>query len=579
MRANLRTRTDSAAATVGPGIRDRHRSIGLLAGAVLGCALAHSAFAWERAHSVGSNTGYADVDTAPAKKAPITVPNLGSFAPGAGPVVAPDGTVYLGNQQGKLIALHADGSPAWSRDISPAHAITASPLVAPNGYVYVIGTTNYTDHRVNPPAHVVKSMLNIFTPGGGWVGPFPFPDHNGPGAAYGPPNLWRFGGQDVVMATATYRNPVTGGYEIRLIAFGLGGQVVGDQKVTTVVQTVSGSAECPLGPFCFGFEHGVLSLTAIPPGLGIFTFQGGGTPHIVVSDGLKDLVGYTYDGANFIERWRVHNNDYFLRSTPTVLPDGHTIIGVEKIVRKNGQEYGGGTGAMLFAGPNMNALPRVEGIGRVFTAPSVTGDGRAVLVNGDGSLAVLQGTQVVSKTQITSGSIASAAVSRKHVFVSTYDAFLSYDVNTLAEVARISWVGGGSSSPAIGPKGYVYAIAHDILFVFPPGVNKQIDPGKLQPETVVNVDPAQPTNQPASQLYHPPLTANGNRLFACLELDQDDCGKGDYKEVSLAWCQKQGYAKATNFDVDSRKVKAERLDGQFCSKNKCKVFDSIRCEM
>jgi hypothetical protein len=165
------------------------------------------------------------------------------------------------------------------------------------------------------------------------------------------------------------------------------------------------------------------------------------------------------------------------------------------------------------------------------------------------------------------------------VFVSTYDAFLTYDVNTLAELARISWVGGGSSSPAIGPKGHVYALAHDILFVFPPGVNKQIDPGKLQPETVVNVDPAQPTNQPASQLYHPPLTANGNRLFACLELDQDDCGKGDYKEVSLAWCQKQGYAKATNFDVDSRKVKAERLDGQFCSKDKCKVFDSIRCEM
>jgi hypothetical protein len=75
------------------------------------------------------------------------------------------------------------------------------------------------------------------------------------------------------------------------------------------------------------------------------------------------------------------------------------------------------------------------------------------------------------------------------------------------------------------------------------------------------------------------MTTNGNRLFACLELDQDDCGKGDYKDVSLAWCQKQGYAKVKGYDVDSRKVKAETLDGKFCSKNKCKVFDSIRCEM
>ena len=95
-------------------------------------------------------------------------------------------------------------------------------------------------------------------------------------------------------------------------------------------------------------------------------------------------------------------------------------------------------------------------------------------------------------------------------------------------------------------------------------------------------DPAaqpQPTSTlPPTQLYKPPMTANGNRLFACKELDQDDCGKGDYREIALAWCQKQGYAKVSGYDVDGRKVRAETLDGQFCSKNKCKVFDSIGCE-
>jgi outer membrane protein assembly factor BamB len=578
MHARLRAFTGLADRAVEPIFRHIRRALVVVLGLTAVDAMTPAA-AWEQAHSVGSNTGYADVTTAAATKAPVTVPNLGTFAPGAGPVVAADGTVYLGNQQGKLIALHADGSPAWRRDITPGHAITASPLVAPNGWIYAIGTMSFTDHRVTPPAKVTKSVLNVFTPGGGWYGQFPLPEHNGPGAAYGPLNLWRSGGSDVLMVTATYPNRVTGGYEIRLIAFAPTGQVVGDQKVTTVVQTVSGGADCLIPPFCFGFEHGVLHLEAPPPGVGLFTYQGGGTPAIVVSDGIKDLVGYTFDGASFTERWRVHSDNYFLRSTPTVLPDGHTIIGVEKITRKNGQEYGSGSGAIMFAGPNMSTLPRVDGTGRVFTAPSVARDGRAMLVSGDGYLTVLQGAQVAAKLPISNLSVASAAVSRTHVFVSTRDAFLSYDVNDLTEVGRINWVGGGTSSPAIGPDGHVYALASNILFVFPPAKGKAIDPGKVRvpPTSVVTVDPGQPTTQPASQLYHPPMTTNGNRLFACLELDQDDCGKGDYKDVSLAWCQKQGYSKAKDYDVDSEKVKAETLDGRFCSKNKCKVFEEISC--
>jgi hypothetical protein len=74
-------------------------------------------------------------------------------------------------------------------------------------------------------------------------------------------------------------------------------------------------------------------------------------------------------------------------------------------------------------------------------------------------------------------------------------------------------------------------------------------------------------------------TTGGNLLFACEELDEDDCGKGDHKDISLAWCRKQGCAQVKGYDVDGRKVKAETLDGRFCSKSKCKVFDSIACEM
>jgi hypothetical protein len=251
-------------------------------------------------------------------------------------VIAPDGTVYLGTTQGKLIALHADGKLFWSRDITRGQSIVASPAIASDGSVYVIGVERIRDNRVKPPKETYTSTLHRFTSSGGWLAQIPFPVNGemGPAAVAPPP-----------------------------------------------------SRKCR--------------------------------------------------GSN--------------------------------------------------------------------------------------------------------------------------------------------WVGGGLNPPAIGPQGHVYAIASNILFVFPPPIKK--------PKTVVN----QPqgglpvaTNPGAGTLlqqqsYKPPMTANGNRLFACEELDGDDCGKGDHKDISLAWCEKEGYPQVKRYDVDSKKVKAETLDGRFCSKNKCKVFDQIVC--
>lgn len=91
-----------------------------------------------------------------------------------------------------------------------------------------------------------------------------------------------------------------------------------------------------------------------------------------------------------------------------------------------------------------------------------------VFVRPYGGLHVLQGATPMPIVPPYIESIASAAASRTHVFVSTAGAFLTYDANSMAEVARLSWVGGGLSPPAIGPRGHVYAIASNILFVFPP---------------------------------------------------------------------------------------------------------------
>jgi hypothetical protein len=55
-------------------------------------------------------------------------------------------------------------------------------------------------------------------------------------------------------------------------------------------------------------------------------------------------------------------------------------------------------------------------------------------------------------------------------------------------VQRFDWVGGGKSPPAIGPDGRVYAVASDILFIFPPPL-KVSKPLSRTPGTALQKDP------------------------------------------------------------------------------------------
>jgi outer membrane protein assembly factor BamB len=149
------------------------------------------ATSWERFHGDGANTGFVDVATARAGRGSVSVPALGKFAPGAGPAIAKDGTVYLGTYEGRVIALRADGSVFWRREITPGQSIVASPALGADGSVYFVGvkTVLKRDHRdgkvITRP--VFEATLHRFTSSGGWIGQMRFPTRRGEGPATSAP--------------------------------------------------------------------------------------------------------------------------------------------------------------------------------------------------------------------------------------------------------------------------------------------------------------------------------------------------------------------------------------------------------
>ncbi len=462
-------------------MRHLHRTIGFtlgVAGLVLAAALPVIA-AWELAHGDPANTGFVDVLTSPAGRG-LQVTELGTFAFGAGPVVAPDGTVYLGTVEGKVIALHADGSPFWSREITQGQSIVSSPAVGADGTVYVVGTkrTVIRDHRGETviTRTVFETMLHRFTAGGGWIGQTPFPDHGDGGRTTAAPNILRIGSVEVVLVPVIYDN-CCAGHDVRLAGFSTSGAVVIDQRVAFHQGSVIGGSGRPrwmdwsclvpvIGwPVCLEIEkyHPPPSdppPTPALPSVAVFTPGAAGAPLVIVSDQVHDIVGYTFSSnVTLIESFRFHDEAHALNSTPVVLPDGQILMGTA----------GAHEAGIVRTGPDGIKRSTVAGLGTVYGAPTRTVRGRVVVIGfvGNGQLSLLLPPRILSQRLLLTPSYVSAAASRTHVFVSTQNSLITFDRDG-SPLLSSSWVGGGMSPPAIGPQGHVYAIASNILFVFPP---------------------------------------------------------------------------------------------------------------
>jgi hypothetical protein len=427
---------------------------------------------WFTSHSDSGNEGFLDVGTAPAGGGWVGAPDLGMIGGGVGPVCGADGTVFIGNSDGRMFALHADGTLAWSRDTAGLGTMAASPVVTADGSVFAVTTRRITrDHRPGAPPSGIRdeSYLHRFTPSGDWsFTSFPERDRI-TGTAMAPLNIWRQDAVEVLMIPVVYR--VLSTTEIWILAFSSGGQFLGDALVTRLQDSaVTGEGI----PFAWPtFPHFDLAGTFSFPGVAIFKNPAGGTPWVLVSDVNHALVSYTFalDGSagRFTEHNRFQNTKLDFSAPPMVpLFDGHTRIGTRQ-------------GKLLSAGPIGGGPSPIDLSEPIYAAPTRTADDRLVVVtktdDWEGTMSVVRGGSVLSRTKLPGGSAVSPAASRSHVFVSARSALVTYDANTMAEVARLSWPGSGSGGfrpPVIGPLGHVYALAWDqaqkreVLYVFRP---------------------------------------------------------------------------------------------------------------
>jgi hypothetical protein len=450
----------------------------IIAGALFVSALPVSA-AWQHAHGDSANTGFEMVDTAPAWHPPQTQP-LGAIAPGASPVVGPDGTVYIGNLQGQLRAFHADGTPYWTRQINSTHGGTfAAPVVGADGSIYVVSGIRYTDHRGGVSNARNDSFLHKFLPGGAWVFAVPFPEQFSAsstianrGATTAPPNIWRWNGTEAIVIPVLYYTGAD--VDLRVVAFSTSGTVIADQLVTqgerpgvtaggcwddgsctTWDKTMQFYSDCffnGLGCAFYGSDgnDGYPSL----PGVAIRPDRQGGPPFVMMTDGKQDKIAYTFSPqTGFSQVARSSHLRRIFTTTPVVLPNGDTLTGTRD-------------GYLTRTGANFGQLGGLSGLGTLTAAPTRLSDGSLVVVSREGTMTVQRGHR--SQIQLVGASIASAAASCNHIFVATTEAFATFDVKTLTQLAFVPWVGGGLHSPIIGPSGHVYAIASNVLFAFPP---------------------------------------------------------------------------------------------------------------
>jgi outer membrane protein assembly factor BamB len=107
-----------------------------------------------------------------------------SFTNETSPAIGADGTIYAGSESGSFFAVNPDGSINWKQEAPVIRGINNSPVVGPDGTVYVVGV--HTLYALHDDTGELPNRWNTFrgdvTRSGRALAPlsFPFFDRGSP---------------------------------------------------------------------------------------------------------------------------------------------------------------------------------------------------------------------------------------------------------------------------------------------------------------------------------------------------------------------------------------------------------------
>lgn len=571
---------------------------------------AAAADGWKVAHGDTANTSFVDLMTAPAASPLRIVGGLGSIADGSSPVISSSGNVYLANQQGKVMAFRPDGTKYWEQDLGSGWSVTSTPALSDFDVLFLLATRQVTDHTVSPAVERVDTDLVMFSEDGRLLGRRALPKHDFGVIPTAPLNFARGpDGQQVLVFPARYS--YSGGNQVvRLFAYALVNQSapLAEVVVSQHQEPITGESGIRFGHgFNISFDPDPTAFTrpfrAPAPGAAVPERPGQDPSLVTINDTLGSIVRYRFTGDDFVEtdRWR----DDQAVSGPVIARNGvnlYTRYHDVTILQLDGSK-------------------QVRGVSGTMSVTPVVRPNGVVLVPYWKGFSEAGGN---ARIEIGSQTAVSPTATRNHLYVSSNFGLITYRIDDLAEVARYQWQNGGRQQPAVGPQGQIYALADSKLHIFTPGVTG-LDPGQvstgvtgpldngvdagnstggartqpgatmepgavyqpagnigavLAPEAAAPKEPApeEPATEaaalPMKQKFDPPLTASGHRLSACIDDAFKQCGK----EAARAFCQAQGFSKASKIDIDRKKAPAETLTGALCTKSKCDVVDEVTCE-
>lgn len=441
------------------------------------------AISWDHPFGTAECDGLVPVETRVPGEPTHAVTGIGTINTGVGPVVAHDGTVYVGCQEAVLHAIGSDGAIKWFADLGMP--VTTPAIIGQDGAIYVVGAllsraTGYYQawlFRVEPDGSIA------------WKTQFPELLNEISLGVYSsaPPNIWRVGTDEVIMVPAMEYSNIGSIYSLFAFSATTGNVLAHARlsgpppQITTDPSSFWGGLEDALVDLFTFFvvdftpgsagpppQYDIGNVQPPQPGAAIFYNPLGGTPFIAATDGYEDIVILTFDNSSnaFTENLRRHDKNYVVHSQPAIMPDAHSVVGTAD-------------GRLMFYGPNGVAVDDVKNLKGVFSSPCRTTDGTMIVLGlqqyPNGSvMSIIKNNALYSQTFLNPMAISAPAASFNHIFLNLASGLYTLDATSLEFISEYQWplnyegtASGGVSTPAIGPSGQVYAIANNTLYMWP----------------------------------------------------------------------------------------------------------------